>query len=85
MIFQEVLLPNSVAPLQPGTSTFYTAEGDKNVLLEDDNFFEDMTSLYKRQKVLFQRSCDQLKVYKLIAINRKTPHLLIIKSKKKGI
>ena len=27
----------------------------------DDNFFEDITSLYRRQSMLFQRCCEQLK------------------------
>lgn len=60
LLLQEVLLPNNNVP---GNSTFYTKEGDNtNFLMEDDNFFEDMTSLYRKQKVLFQRSCEQLKV-----------------------
>ena len=63
-MLQEALLPNSYVS---SNATFYTTEGDANYLMEDDNFFEDMTSLYRKQKVLFQRSCEQLKV-KLICI-----------------
>jgi hypothetical protein len=59
-MLQEALLPNCYVS---GNATFYTTEGDSNFLMEDDNFFEDMTSLYRKQKVLFQRSCEQLKVF----------------------
>ncbi len=55
-----MLLPNAMG--KDGNSTFYIEDKDRNFLLEDDNFFEDMTLLYQRQKVLFQRSCEQLKV-----------------------
>jgi hypothetical protein len=64
-VLQEALLPNSYVS---SNATFYTTEGDANYLMEDDNFFEDMTSLYRKQKVLFQRSCEQLKV-KLLFIS----------------
>ena len=30
---------------------------------EDDNFFEEITTLYERQSMLFQRSCEQLKEF----------------------
>ena len=47
------------------TSTFYV-EDERDVRSEDDNFFEDITSLYKRQALLFQRSCEQIKdVYRV--------------------
>ena len=42
---KEALVPNHINNLNMNTSTFYI-EGDKNLLLEDDNFFDDMTSLY---------------------------------------
>ena len=64
-IYQEVLLPNNNVS---GPSTFYTNDGDSNFLMEDDNFFEDMTSLYRKQKVLFQRSCEQLKVSSQLSV-----------------
>ena len=44
------------APSSP-SSTFYVSP----LLAEaQDTFFEDMTSLYRRQAVLFQRSCTQV-------------------------
>ena len=62
---KEALVPNHINNLNMNTSTFYIEE-DNNVLLEDDNFFEDMTSLYRKQAVLFQRSCEQIKdVYRV--------------------
>ena len=62
---KEALMPNHFNNLNMNTSTFYI-EGDKNLLLEDDNFFEDMTSLYRKQAVLFQRSCEQIRdVYRV--------------------
>ena len=62
---KEALVPNHINNLNMNTSTFYI-EGDKNFLLEDDNFFEDMTSLYRKQAVLFQRSCEQIRdVYRV--------------------
>ena len=61
-----MLLPNAMG--KDSNSTFYIEDKDRNFLLEDDNFFEDMTLLYQRQKVLFQRSCEQLKVYNLLTL-----------------
>ena len=62
---KEALVPNHTNNLNMNTSTFYI-EGDKNLLLEDDTFFEDMTSLYQKQAVLFQRSCEQIRdVYRV--------------------
>ena len=59
---KEILNPCN---LNMQTSTFYV-EDERDVRSEDDNFFEDITSLYKRQALLFQRSCEQIKdVYRV--------------------
>ena len=62
---KEAIVPNHTNNLNMNTSTFYIEE-DTNLLLEEDSFFEDMTSLYRKQAVLFQRSCEQIKdVYRV--------------------
>ena len=62
---KEAIVPNHTNNLNMNTSTFYIEE-DKNLLLEEDSFFEDMTSLYRKQAALFQRSCEQIKdVYRV--------------------
>ena len=59
---KEVFNPHN---LNMQTSTFYV-EDERDVRSEDDNFFEDITSLYKKQALLFQRSCEQIKdVYRV--------------------
>jgi len=36
---------------------------------EEDQFFKDINTLYQRQKVLFQKCCEQLKdIYLVISI-----------------
>ena len=56
---------NPAHNLNMQTSTFYV-EDERVVRSEDDNFFEDITSLYQRQAALFQRSCEQIKdVYRV--------------------
>ena len=60
---KEVLVPNTGNNIN--TSTFYV-NNEENILSEEDNFFEDMTALYRQQVVLFQRCCEQIKdVYRV--------------------
>ena len=63
---KEAFLPNpQLTGSDKNRSTFYIEE-DTTFLLEDDNFFEDISQLYRQQAVLFQRSCDQIKdVYRV--------------------
>ena len=62
---KEALVPNHINNLNMNTSTLYVEEY-KNYLLEDDNFFDDITSLYQQQAVLFHRSCEQIRdVYRV--------------------
>ena len=38
---------------------------------EEDQFFKDINTLYQRQKVLFQKCCEQLKDIYLVRIKTK--------------
>ena len=68
---KEVLVPNMSNNIN--TSTFYVDNGE-NILSEEDNFFEDMTALYRQQVVLFQRSCEQIKDVYRVDIAPPTTH-----------
>ena len=67
---KEALTPHSIYSPTAETCKFYLEHEEAEEVTEDDNFFEDITELYQRQKQLFQRSCDQIKdVYRVDIVN----------------
>ena len=47
--------------LRGETATFYVKESQPTIDDDNETFFEDITNLYRRQSMLFNRCCEQIK------------------------
>ena len=75
---RSVLTPgNPLLENQMSGATFYVVNPSKSTLMsktalkmmdEEDQFFKDISALYQRQKVLFQKCCEQLKDIYLVSL-----------------
>ena len=59
---------NSNATFYVGDSAIKSSSRKSKVMDEEDQFFKDINTLYQRQKVLFQKCCEQLKDIYLVRI-----------------
>ena len=60
---------NSNATFYVGDSAIKSSSRKSKVMDEEDQFFKDINTLYQRQKVLFQKCCEQLKDIYLVSAN----------------